>query len=106
MGYSPAGDLVQAIGDAAGAKARELQSRREARDAEQLNEAVSKLREDNAANLAEKYALRAALAKLDPDHPLVVNAALRERIHQAGIRAIALTNDWEAAREAGETFRY
>lgn len=106
MRGSPAGELVQAIGDAAGAQARELQSRQALKEAERLNAAVTELSEDNAANLAEKYALRAALAKVQPDHPLLTNAELRDRIHKAGIRAVALANTWDAAREAGETFRY
>lgn len=106
MAYSPAGDLVQSIGEAAAAKARELQSRHEAQEMERVAADFNTIKEWNAGNLAEKVALRAALAKLQPDHPLVVNAALQERIREAGCRAIALTDDWDAVREAGTSFRY
>lgn len=59
----------------------------------------------NAANLAEKQALRVALRKLDPKHPLLVNAALQEKVKSAGRAAFGITNNWDAAREAGETFK-
>lgn len=62
--------------------------------------------DDVAANLAEKLALRTALAKLDPKHPLLTNASLRERIQEAGVRANRLTNNYDAAREVGKTFKY
>lgn len=58
----------------------------------------------NAGNLAEKQALREALRKLDPKHPLLVNTDLQERIKAAGQRAYGMTDDWNAAREAGGTF--
>jgi len=75
----------------------------------QLVEARQKLAEvedSNAGNLAEKHALRAALRNIDPKHPLIVNTSLQERIKEAGKKALAITNDWNASREAGESFKY
>ena len=60
--------------------------------------------EANAANLAEKHALRAALRKRDPKHPLLTNISLQERIKDAGEAAFSLTRNWDAAREVGESF--
>lgn len=60
----------------------------------------------NAANYAEKHALRAALAKLDPNHPLISNKILQEKIQDAGERVLSLTDDWNAVAEAGKTFKY
>lgn len=106
MAYSPAGDLVQSIGQAAESKAREIVSRRELRDAENTAAYIKEVEFYNAGNLAEKQALRAALRKLSPDHPLLTNTLLQEKIKEAGRRALALTDDWDAARDAGDSFRY
>jgi hypothetical protein len=59
----------------------------------------------NAANYAEKQALRVALKKFDPNHPLLVNLALQERIKAAGQRALTLTDDWDAVKAAGLSFK-
>jgi len=68
--------------------------------------AKEQIEQYNAANLAEKHALRAALRKLDPQHPLLINASLQERIKSAGVRAMAIADSWDAAREAGDSFKY
>lgn len=60
----------------------------------------------NAANLAEKQALRVALGKIEPNHPLLTNTMLQERIKEAGRRALAMTDNFDAAREAGGSFKY
>ena len=60
----------------------------------------------NAGNLAEKIALRKALQKIDPKHPLIVNISLQERIREAGKKSLSITNNWDAVREAGESFKY
>jgi len=67
----------------------------------QLEEGYS----DIAANLAEKQALREALRKVDPKHPLLTNTALQEKVKEAGRRALALAKNFDAAREAGATFK-
>ncbi len=58
-----------------------------------------------AANLAEKQALREALRRVDPKHPLLTNVALQEKVKEAGRRALALTNDFDSARDAGGSFQ-
>ena len=61
----------------------------------------------NAANLAEKHALRVALAKLDPKHPLLSNAHLRERIHRAAEQVYAISSSsWDDIAKAGRDFKY
>ena len=79
-------------------------------DAATLNEwaeALKKSRITNAANYAEKLALRAALERLDPNHPLIVNKALQEKIQDAGER-IAVMSDFnrEAIGKAGRDYKY
>lgn len=73
---------------------------------QKLVKTIDTLREDNAANLAEKHALRVALAKLDPKHPLVTNKALQEKIQEAGIRVLAISDSWNDVRAAGEHYKY
>ena len=61
--------------------------------------------EANAGNLALRVSALNELAKLDPDHPLVRDAALRERIGKHAADTIKATNDWDQVRELGRTFR-
>lgn len=75
-------------------------------DVRKLARQRDEMESHNAANLSEKHALRAALRKADPNHPLLTNTSLQERVKAAGSRALAMTNDWNAVREAGETFKY
>jgi hypothetical protein len=86
------------------------QDQREAESAlvrtQNLAKRIDALENANAANLAEKHALRAALKRIEPNHPLLTNASLQERIKEAGKRAIAITSDFDSAREAGESFKY
>lgn len=71
-----------------------------------LAEQYDELRDANAGNLAEKLALRNALKQIQPNHPLVANTALLERLRAAGKRTMTLTKDWDAVREVGNTFKY
>ena len=103
-GYSHAGDLIQALGNAAESQGRAAEAQQRLREMEAIEQRIEDLRMTNAANLAEKQALRLTLTKLDPQHPLLINAALREKIQEAGRKALALTNDWDAVREAGTSF--
>jgi hypothetical protein len=84
-----------------------------ARDAQanydRLKEMVDKfavMENSNASNFAEKQALRVALSKFDPNHPLLTNKSLQERIQAAGERALAMTSDWNAVKAAGASFKY
>lgn len=61
------------------------------------------------SDLAYVFAMRSAFESfvsktLGPNHPLVQDKGLRERIGNAGVTAFLATNDWEAAKEAGRTF--
>jgi hypothetical protein len=71
-----------------------------------LADRLDDMRNLNAANFSEKQALRMALAKLDANHPLLTNKSLQERIQAAGERALAMTNDWDAVKAAGGSFKY
>lgn len=96
-----AGGLNEA---AAGIRA-EAAAKAHMRDVDALLAAKNTIANWNAGNLAEKQALREALRKLDPKNPLLVNEDLQARIKAAGQRAYGMTDDWDAAREAGGTFR-
>ncbi len=71
-----------------------------------LSKEYDELAYSNAANLAEKGALRKALARYDPKHPLLTNAHLKERIHAAGERVFSISNKWDDAFYAGRDFSY
>ena len=103
-----AGDAIaQAIDNAALADryARSVDAaieRRKEADARYLELALT-----NSANLAEKHALRTALAKLDPRHPLLTNAHLRERIHHAAEQVYAISSSsWTDIANVGRDFKY
>ena len=57
--------------------------------------------EANAGNLAMKYSALAQLQKIDPQNPLVCDAALREQISSAAKRAIHISNNWDDVRDLG-----
>ena len=95
---------IERVGDAARRSAEideEIAWRKQARADYQ------ELALDNAANLAEKHALRVALAKLDPNHPLVTNTHLQERIHKAAEQVFALSGrSWIDVGNVGRDFKY
>lgn len=102
-----AGEYIAAGIEQAGAGARAAAAgQAHLDDVMALKKAKERIEDANAGNLAEKHALRAALRELNPNHPLLQNVSLQERIKDAGIRAVAMTNDFDAARNAGETFKY
>lgn len=77
----------------------------------QLQAMVAKLQQEigetrgSYASVAAGYiAFRVALEKADPGHPLVVDEDLRQRLGQAGERAVALGGLLSSAKEAGRTF--
>lgn len=57
-----------------------------------------------AANLAEKYALRQQLARYAPNHPMLKNVQLLERVRALGERAFAINRNFDDARQAGENY--
>ena len=102
------GEYIAAGIDQAAAGIRENASaQRHLNDVRELVELKDQYYSTNAANFAEKHALRAALAKFDPNHPLITNKALQEKVQEAGRKTLALTNnDWNAVAIAGQTFKY
>lgn len=58
----------------------------------------------NAANLAYRYALQKQLAKVDPNNPLLRDAALKEKIHDLGERAFNVNRNFDDARDAGTNY--
>lgn len=58
--------------------------------------ALTQWHEIHGAMLAERQALREALRKFDPNHPLLVDKKLRESIQDAGERAF-MANDGDTA---------
>ncbi|WP_454912897.1 hypothetical protein [Variovorax gossypii] len=59
----------------------------------------------NAGNLALRYAYAEALAQIDPEHPLIVDPGMRDRIAKLAKETILATNDWDQVREVGRTFK-
>jgi hypothetical protein len=68
----------------------------------QLDNEIARLKRENGGHIAEKQALRIALSRLSPNHPLLTNATLRKRVQDAGHQA---TTE-EAARAAGSAVKY
>ncbi len=73
---------------------------------EKYKAAWAQLELDNAANLAEKHALRAALAKFDPKHPLLVDEMLKKRVQELGERAFSINQSYDDAARAGQKLKY
>lgn len=93
--------LNRAVSDAQ-AIINETAARRDLYKAER-NEA----RVTNAANYAEKHALRAALAKLDPTHPLIANKHLQEKIQTAGEQIWVMSDgDGDSVAKVGREYKY
>lgn len=55
-------------------------------------------------NLALRCKLEAVLENYIPQHPVLKDPDLRQRIGKAGQSAYQVTNNWDAVREAGKTF--
>lgn len=83
----------------------EAEAKHELERTRRLVAEIKRAEDDIAANLAEKQALREALRSLDPKHPLLTNIALQEKIKEAGRRALAMTNNFDSARDAGGSFK-
>jgi hypothetical protein len=67
-------------------------------------QALDSANHDNAANIAEKHALRQQLARYAPNHPLLKNQQLREKLQDLGARAFAISKNFDDARKVGETY--
>lgn len=78
---------------------------RMAAERDELQKDYETLVGQNAGNLALRYSFAAELAKYAPDHPLVRDAALRDRIVRLARQTVVATDgDWNAVRELGTTF--
>lgn len=55
-------------------------------------------------NLALRCKLETVLENYIPQHPVLKDQDLRQRIGRAGQSAYQVTNNWDAVREAGKTF--
>lgn len=76
-------------------------------DMELMSERLHEAWGDNAGNLSEKIALREALAKFDPNHPLLKDRALIEQLHRTAARVIrSEKGDWNDVRALGKNLRY
>lgn len=65
---------------------------------------IAYLEDAVARNLAEKYALRQQLERYAPDHPLIKNQQLLEKIRELGARAFAINRNFDDSRTAGATY--
>lgn len=69
------------------------------------NPAFLELQQQYAASLAMRSALSEVVRQADPDHALLKDHMLQERIRKAGISAFVLSKlDYNAARNAGASF--
>lgn len=109
-GYMAGGDIVDGIRQGVDGLLAARAAKQAAATSETLDlwiAAYNKKNLTNAANFAEKHALRAALSKLDPSHPLVTNKALQEKIQDAGERIAVISDfDYDAISKAGRDFKY
>lgn len=82
------------------------QARSDAAHFEALNKEIETLVDANAGNLAEKHALRVALEKLDPTHPLLTNPQLREQLHSTATRVYYMGKSWTDVARYGQKLKY
>jgi len=93
------GDRARREGEEFLARARQASA-----EFEKVRAEVVELEQGVAANLAEKYALRQQLARYAPNHPLLKNAQLAEKIRELGERAFAINRNFDDARAAGQNY--
>jgi hypothetical protein len=73
-------------------------------DAVRATKVIDFLKEANAGNLAMKHLLLRELKRVDPNHPLVLGAALRERISAEAEKVMKRTDNWDDVRDFGLKF--
>lgn len=66
---------------------------------------LSEAEDNNAGNLALRLAFERQLAKFDPNNPLLKDKLLRQRIIEHAQSTLATTDNWDAVRDVGRTFR-
>ena len=80
-------------------------ARQNAQVVDVLQDRLQEKDDATAANLVTRIAVEKQLRKLDPNHPLLVDKSLRERLQAAGKHSLSVTHDWDAVREVGNTFK-
>lgn len=94
---------AERVGQSWANRAAENRAAREQQaESDRIQALIDQQASDIAGNLAEKYALRKALAKLDPNHPLIRNQLLQHKIQEVGVRAFWVNANYDDARKAGE----
>ncbi|MDF2461951.1 MAG: hypothetical protein K0Q43_186 [Ramlibacter sp.] len=86
------------------ADAREAAQAEEAAVLAKWQQAYEQVCQANASNLAEKHALRQQLQRYAPNHPLLKNAQLIEKIREMGGRAFAINANFDDARQVGDSY--
>lgn len=63
------------------------------------------LKDYNAGNLAMKHLALRELAKVDPHHPLVRDAALREAVSTSAKKVMCMSDNWNDVRDLGLNYK-
>lgn len=75
------------------------------RNQQRANKVIDTLKEANAGNLAMKYLALRELKRVDPNHPLVRDAALREQVSAGAKKVMKVSDNWDDVREFGQTYK-
>ncbi|KWT65019.1 MULTISPECIES: hypothetical protein [unclassified Variovorax] len=75
------------------------------RRAQKANKLIADLEQSNAGNLAMKYLALRELKRLDPTHPLVRDAALREQVSAAAKKVLKVSGNWDDVRDFGQNYK-
>lgn len=75
-------------------------------DVNELERIIYEYKNSQAKILALRCAMQEVIKNLTgANHPILVDMNLRERIGNAGVTAINMTNDWDAVKRAGASFK-
>ena len=74
-------------------------------NAQKAKRVIAEVKGFNAGNLAMSHLALRELAKVDPTHPLVRDAALRENIKVAARKVMSMSNNWDDVREFGQNYK-
>ena len=72
---------------------------------QKAQQVIAGLKEANAGNLAMKHLLLRELKRIDPTHPLVRDAAMREQIATAAEKVMKVSNNWDDVRAFGQNYK-
>ncbi|CAN7358789.1 hypothetical protein [Variovorax sp. LjRoot178] len=87
------------------AKARADDAELALRNTQRSNKVITTLKEANAGNLAIKHLALRELKRIDPTHPLVRDAALREKIATAAEKVMKISDNWDDVRDFGLNYK-